>query len=337
MKALVLSRTEGPASTSLQDIDTPTPAAGEVRVSLRAASLNYRELWISRGQYPGMKLPTGLGADGAGVIDAVGEGVDRALIGREVVLYPGLGWGDNPDYPAPGLGLYGMPLPGTIAEYICVPAANAFDKPACLSFEEAACLPTAGLTAWRALTVKARVAAGERVLVTGIGGGVATFACKFALALGAKVFVTSGSAENLLQAEALGASGGVSYREDKWGKALGKLSGGLDVVVDGAPASSLSQYMRCLNFGARVVVYGSTGGVESTFSAPDLFLRHASILGTAMCTPDDFRDMLRFVEAQRLQPVIDRRYTLDESREAMIALETAHRMGKIVVTMQAPQ
>jgi NADPH:quinone reductase-like Zn-dependent oxidoreductase len=334
MKALMLTRTDGPGSVELQDIAKPTPAAGEVCVALRAASLNYRELWISRGQYPGMKLPSGLGADGAGVIDAVGEGVDSVNIGREVVLYPGLGWGDNPNYPAKQFALYGMPLPGTLAQYICVPLANAFNKPAALSFEEAACLPTAGLTAWRAITVKAKLAAGEHVLITGIGGGVATSACAFAIASGAKVFVTSSSEEKIRRAEQLGASGGVVYTQEKWGKALAKLSGGVDVVIDGAPAHSLSQYIRALNMGARVVIYGSTGGVDAQFSTPDLFLRHATMLGTAMGTLNDFGTMLAFVATKQLRPVIDQRFTLDRARDALLGLESNHGMGKVVVTIE---
>ena len=333
MKALILTRVEGPGAAELQEIDAPTPATGEVRIALRAASLNYRELWISRGLYPGMKLPSGLGADGAGVIDQVGAGVNPSLLGSEVVLYPGLGWGNNALYPAPGFALFGMPLPGTLAQYLCVPLANAVPKPASLSFDEAACLPTAALTAWRALTVKARVARGERVLITGIGGGVAVFALQFALALGAEAYVTSSSADKLRQAEALGAQAGVDYRDEKWGKSLGKLSGGIDVVVDGAPANSLPQYMRCLNPGARVVIYGSTGGVDARFSAPDLFLRHATLFGTAMGTPEDFRIMLRFIERHGIAPVIDQRYTLETAREGLLALESAHGMGKIVVSI----
>jgi NADPH:quinone reductase-like Zn-dependent oxidoreductase len=280
-----------------------------------------------------MKLPSGLGADGAGVIDAVGDGVDAANIGREVVLYPGLGWGDNPNYPDKHFALYGMPLPGTLAQYICVPLSNAFNKPAPLSFEEAACLPTAGLTAWRAISVKARLAAGENVLITGIGGGVATSACAFAIASGAKVFVTSSSDEKIRRAEQLGASGGVLYTQDKWGKALAKLSGGIDVVIDGAPAGSLSQYIRALNLGARVVIYGSTGGVDAQFSTPDLFLRHATMLGTAMGTLSDFGTMLAFVAAKQLRPVIDQRFTLDRARDALLSLESNHGMGKIVVSI----
>jgi NADPH:quinone reductase-like Zn-dependent oxidoreductase len=333
MKALILSRAEGPEAAALQTIDTPSPAAGEVRVALKAASLNHRELWILRGQYPGMRLPSILGADGAGIVNAVGPGVDPALVGREVVLYPGTGWGDNPHYPGKNFALFGMPLAGTLAEAICVPAENAVEKPASLSFEEAACLPTAGLTAWRALTVKARVSAGEQVLVTGIGGGVAVWALKFALALGAKVYVTSGSEDKLRQAAALGASGGINYTQDKWGKALGQLAGRIDVVIDGAPSGSLTQYSRCLSMGARVVLYGSTGGTDVQFSAPDLFLRHASLLGTAMGTLEDFHNMLAFVDRHRIQPVIDKRFTLDTARQALISLQNDHGLGKITVVI----
>lgn len=333
MKALVLTRTEGPASAELQDIETPTPGPGEVRIALKAASLNYRELWISRGMYPGMKLPSSLGCDGAGVIDAVGPGVDPSMVGREVVLYPGRNWGDNPSYPSRNFALYGMPLPGTIAEYICAPVEDVAYKPKSLTFEEAACLPTAGLTAWRALTVKAKVAANEHVLVTGIGGGVAVLALKLALAMGARVYVTSGSDDKLRRAEALGASGGVNYRTEKWGKTLASVTGGLDVVIDGAPATSLPQYSRCLNLGARVVIYGSTGGSEAKFQAPDLFLRHATILGTAMGSPEDFRLMLTFIERHGIQPVIDRRYPLDAAREALVSFDGEHGMGKTVITM----
>jgi NADPH:quinone reductase-like Zn-dependent oxidoreductase len=333
MKALILTRAEGPESTELQDVPVAVPTAGEVRVALKAASLNYRELWITRGMYPGMKLPSSLGADGAGIIESVGAGVDATLVGREVVLYPGVGWGDDSRFPSKHFALYGMPLPGTLAQYICVPAANVAAKPAHLSFEEAACLPTAGVTAWRALTTKAQLAAGENVLITGIGGGVAVLALKFAVALGAKVFVTSSSDAKLEQAAALGASGGVNYTQDKWGKPLAKLAGGIDVVFDGAPATSLSQYLRCLNMGARVVVYGSTGGVDAQFSAPDLFLRHASIIGTAMGTPEDFRNMIDFVAQRTIRPVIDRSFTLDQARDAVIGLQHDHGMGKITVAI----
>jgi len=333
MKALVLETADGPDSVALRDQPTPVLADGAVRVALRAAALNHRELWICRGQYPGMKLPCILGADGAGVVTAVGGGVDADLVGREVVLYPGQGWGPDRRFPARGFALLGMPLPGTIAEEICVPAETVFAKPAHLSFAEAAALPVAALTAWRGLTGKARLAAGESLLVTGVGGGVATFALTIGVALGATVFVTSGSDDTLAKAAALGAKGGFNYRDPAWRKALQQASGGVDVVFDGAPAGGLAEYSRALRMGARVVVYGSTGGVQMTMAAPDLFLRHVTVFGTAMGDLADFAALLTFVAEKRLRPVIARSFALADARAALLALQDGHGFGKIVITI----
>jgi zinc-binding alcohol dehydrogenase/oxidoreductase len=332
MKALVLEKADGPASAALQEAPVREPQAGEVRVAIKAASLNHRELWISRGMYPGMKLPCILGADGAGVIDAVGAGVSSSEIGREVVLYPALNWGNDRRFPSAAFGLLGMPGPGTIAESLCVPAASALAKPAHLSFEEAAAFPTAGVTAWRALVGKGQVAGGDKVLVTGIGGGVATFALKFALAHGAEVFVTSSSPASIAKAVELGAKAGFNYKEEGWRKALGQASGGVDIVIDGAPAGAYAGYARSLRMGARVVIYGSTGGAQFQVTAPDVFLRHASILGTAMGDLEDFRAMLGFVAEKRLRPAIDRSFRLAEAPAALLYLEQGHQFGKVTIT-----
>lgn len=332
MKAIVLTEASGPESAELKNEPIPVPAEGEVRVAIRAASLNHRELWISRGLYPGMALPSILGADGAGVIDAVGPGVDAELVGKQVVLYPALHWGSSPDYPSKDFCLLGMPVPGTLAEHICVPAENAFSMPGFMSFEQAAALPTAALTAWRAVSVKARVKAGDKVLITGIGGGVATFALKFAVALGAEVYVTTGSDDNLKQAEALGARGGFNYHDETWGKTARKVLGGFDVIVDGAPAASYAAYSRALNLGARVVIYGSTQGPQFTLNAPELFLRHASIFGTAMGNLDDFAEMLAFTESHSLEPVVDKVFAIEAFADAFKRLESQH-FGKIVITV----
>jgi len=333
MKALVLGAAEGIGAASLKDVADTSPAPGEVRVRLRGASLNHRELWIARGQYPGMKLPCILGADGAGIVDAVGEGVDSALLGRECVIYPGMEWGDDQRFPSPRFHLLGMPAPGTIAEAITVPASNLAPKPAHLDFAAAAALPTGAVTAWRGLTTKGALAAGETLLITGIGGGVATFALLFGVAMGAKVYVTSSSQETIDLAVKLGATAGFNYKNADWAKEFRTASGGADVVFDGAPSASLPAYLRTLKLGARVVVYGSTGGVQTTFSAPDLFLRHAAIYGTAMGSPQEFGDMLRFVEEKKIQPVVEKAFTLDQSAEALQWLEGSHAFGKIVVVI----
>lgn len=332
MRAIVLNEALGPQSAVLSDEPLPEPAGGEVRVAIRAASLNHRELWISRGQYPGMKLPSILGADGAGVIDAVGEGVDAGLVGKQIMLYPALNWGGSPDFPSKDFCLLGMPVPGTLADYICVPAENAIAKPEFLSFEQAAAFPTAALTAWRALTVKGKVKAGDKVLITGIGGGVATFALKFAAAIGAEVYGTSGSDDNLERAKQLGAAGGFNYRDETWGKAARRAAGGFDVVIDGAPAASYAAYSRTLNLGARIVLYGSTSGAQVAVNAPELFLKHATVFGTAMGTPEDFAAMLAFVSEHKIEPVIETTFRLEDFAAAFEHLEGGH-FGKIVVTV----
>lgn len=331
MRALILRSATGPDAARLEDVPVPIPADGEVRVALKAAALNHRELWIARGQYPGMTLPAILGADGAGVIDAVGPGVDPAWIGAAVLLYPGLRWGDDPDYPGPAFGLLGMPGPGTIAQFVCVPVASALPMPPHLDFAQAAALPLAGLTAWRGLVTKAGLRAGEKLLVTGVGGGVATFALLFGVAMGAEVFVTSGSDATLAKAAALGARAGFNYRDDQWRKALARQSGGIDVVFDGAPAASYAQYGRALAMGARVVLYGSTGGTDFSVNAPELFLKNLRLIGTNVGNPAEFAAMVACVAERGLTPAIDRHFSLAAAAEALAHLEQGHGFGKIII------
>ena len=202
-----------------------------------------------------------------------------------------------------------------------------------MSFIEAAALPLAGLTAWRALFTKAMIEPGEKLLLTGVGGGVAGLALLFGHAAGAKVFVTSGSDEGLERAHHLGAVAGFDYRQDDWGKALADASGGIDVVVDGAPSAAFRAYSRCLATGARIVIYGSTGGLQFPVSAPDLFLRNLNLIGTNVGNPREFRDMVAFVEARELVPPIDSLFPIEESVEALRHLRDHHRYGKVVIAI----
>ncbi len=332
MKALTLLSSDGPESVILAEHETPQPGPGQVRVAMKAAALNHRELWITRGQYPGMALPATLGADGAGVIDAVGEGVDAARIGEAVMLYPGMHWGDDPALPTPNFALLGMPGPGTVAEYICVDAHDAIVKPAHLSFEEAAATPLAGVTAWRGLRTKAELRAGEKLLITGVGGGVGAFACMLGVAMGAEVFVTSGSAEGLARAAAAGAKAGFNYNDADWRKALSTTAKGIDVVFDGAPATSFANYVRALRTGARVVLYGSTGGPAFTVQAPDIFLRNLHLIGTNVGTRDELAALIAFMAEHNLKPPIDRTFPFAEAKQALAHLGDAHGYGKVVIT-----
>lgn len=331
VRALRLDEATGLDGVSYGLIELDGPKAGEVLVRLKAAALNHRELWITRGLYPGMMLPSTLGADGAGIIEAVGEGVDRARIGEAVVLYPGLNWGEDQRFPGAAFGLLGMPGPGTIAEAICVSATSAVRMPGHLSFEQAASVPLAGLTAWRGLMTKASLIPQDKVLVTGAGGGVATLALKFALALGCRTFVTSGSEETLTWARELGASEAINYNQDGWEKSLPRAPHGIDVVLDGAPAAGLLRYSRALNMGARIVVYGSTGGLKFEASATDLFLKNAAIIGTNVGNLSEFLAMLAFMEAHRIEPAIDRNFAFEDAKVALTHLERSHGFGKVTI------
>lgn len=331
MKALVLRDTA--TLPAIEDVENPAPGAGEVLVRVAAAALNHRELFICQGQYPGMALPATLGADGVGTVTAVGEGVGDALLGRMVLLYPGLGWGEDPAFPAADFALLGMPGPGTIAEQISVSANSVFDVPSHLDPVQAAALPLAGLTAWRGLMTKAGLKAGDRLLITGVGGGVAAQALAFAVAHGARVWVTSGSDATIEWAVEQGAAGGVNYRTEGWGKELRRQSGGIDVVFDGAPAAGFKDYSRSLGMGARVVIYGSTGGVGFPVVAPELFLKNWTISGTNVGNVDEFAAMLAFVSQHRLMPAIDKRFVFADAPDALAYLQSSHGFGKVVVTM----
>jgi len=191
MKAVVLRELGGPHQLKLEEVTRPTPGPHEVVVQLKAAALNRRDVFITYGQYPGIKLPAIPGSDGAGVVVEVGAEVKQVSVGSEVIINPGLNWGPAVHKKGDAFHILGVPTDGTYAQYVKIPAENVFRKPSHLSWEEAAALPLGGVTAYRALFTKGQVKEGENVLIPGVGGGVATFLVQFAVAVGAKVFVTS--------------------------------------------------------------------------------------------------------------------------------------------------
>ena len=332
MKAVILTQIGGPDQLRVTEVETPEPASNQVRVRLYASALNHRDVWITLGQYPGIRLPCILGSDGAGVVDQIGLEVPPDRLGQDVVIYPAYDWGENPRFPNPTFRVLGMPDPGAFAEYLCVPANHVFPKPTHLTWEQAAAIPLAGLTAWRALMTQGAAQPGETVLVTGIGGGVATFALKWAVALGARVFVTSGNPAKLEQARRMGAAGGVNYRDSDWAKRLADLSGGMDVVVDGAGGSTFPGCFSVLRPGGRLVVYGATAGNPPTgLEMARLFFRQARIVGSTMGSPAEFIAMLRFVAEHRIEPALDQVFALDQAVAAHQRLLAAQQLGKIVL------
>lgn len=330
MQAAVLADVKQPVA--LQSVPDPAAGPGGAVVRLRAAALNHRDLFIRLGQYAGIQLPLIPGSDGAGVVESVGSPADAAWVGREVIINPALEWGEDPRAQGPKFRILGLPDSGTFAERLAIPVANLAPKPAHLGWEQAAALPLAGLTAWRALFTRAQVRAGERVLVTGVGGGAALFALQFAVAAGAQVWVTSGSAEKLARARALGAAGGVSYREAGWGAALQAAAGGMfDVIVDSAGGEGFDQLIDVTKPGGRLVFFGATCGNPPGLNLRKCFFRQINVLGTTMGSPEDFAGMTAFVVQHRLVPVVDRVFPLAAAEQAFRHMEAGAQFGKIVL------
>lgn len=328
MHAVQITAIKQPASfTTLPD---PVAGPGQAIVRLRAAALNHRDVFVQQGLYPGIKLPVTPGSDGAGVVESVGSPADAAWVGREVIINPALDWGEDPRAQGPKFRILGMPDAGTLAEKIAISVAQLAPKPAHLSFEQAAVLPLAGLTAWRALFTRAQLKSGERVLITGAGGGAALFALQFALAAGAEVWVTSGSAEKIARAQTLGARGGVNYRDADWGKALQAAASGLfDVIVDSAGGEGFATLIELTRPGGRIVFFGATTGNPKGLDLRKGFFRQINILGTTMGSPADFAGMTAFVAEHKIVPVIDRVFPLAETEAALRHMDAGAQFGKI--------
>ncbi|HVD09774.1 MAG TPA: zinc-binding dehydrogenase, partial [Gaiellaceae bacterium] len=293
-------------------------------MDLVAAALNRRDWWIRKGGKA--TLPAVLGSDGAGVISAVGSGVENVEVGDEVVINPSLGWGDHEYAPGPDFRILGVPDQGTYAERIVVEASQLRPRPRGYTWIESAALPLGGLTAWRAVVTHAKARVDRALLVPGAGGGVATFVIQIAAAVGARVLVTSSSAEKLERARVLGADGGADYREEDWPERLGPV----DAVVDSVGGASWAGALRALRPGGRLVSFGDTAGEVAEVELAQVFLSWIRIQGTTMGSPREFDALLRHVAEARWRPVVDSVFPLRDAAAAHERLDAADRFGKVV-------
>jgi NADPH:quinone reductase-like Zn-dependent oxidoreductase len=322
---------------AFQAVDVADPAAGDGDVVVRVvtAALNRRDWWIWREASPA--APVTLGSDAAGVVAAVGAGVETLSIGDEIVINPTLGWNAGEHVPTETFEILGSPRDGTFAEQVVVPEANIAPRPAGLSWEEAAALNLAGLTAWRAAITCARAGEGRRVLVTGAGSGVATFAVQIAVAVGAEVWVTTSTEAKLDRVRELGARGGVLYSQPDWASSLRHAAGGaFDAVIDSWGADCWPDALRALRWGGVLVNFGDTGGENSTIPVSELYWAWRSIVGTTMGSPDEYRALLQHVSTHSWRPVIDSVYALNDIHEAAQRLLDRDRFGKIVLRVSDP-
>ena len=331
MKAIVLNL-DSTDKIKLTDVQESVLAAGEVRVKIIAAALNHRDEWSRKGLYPNLKSGVILGSDGAGVVSELGKDVDTFWLDKEVVINAAINWGGNQNFQGKDFEILGMPRNGTFAESVVVPADRLHQKPDHLTWEEAAALPLAGLTAYRALTYQGQLRDKENVLVTGFGGGVAQFAAQFALALGAKVSISSSSPDKIKKGLSVGASFGYDYTNPKWvDQAIEETGDGFDLIIDGAAGDSLNQLIQVCKPGGRVVFYGATRGNPGKLEARRIFWNQLKIIGSTMGSDEDFRKMVQMVEKKKIRPVVDKVFSLDQAVAAFDRMRAGEQMGKIVL------
>lgn len=335
MKAWLLTDTSGIDAFVFDEVETPEPGPGEVKIELRTSGLNHLDLWVSRGLPAPKHLPHILGADGAGVVDAVGAGVDGLEAGDEVVIDPSISCGQCPACVRDEIvfcsefGILGEHHTGTLAEYVVVPAANALPKPPRLDWETAGSFGLVTGTALRMLD-RARLRSGETVLIPGVGGGVSSTAMLLAKARGARVFVTSRSPNKIDWALEHGAEAGFDS-EGEFSKEM-KAHGGADVVVENIGPATWNQSLRSLKPGGRLVVCGATSGQKVEVTLPVLWFKQLELIGSSMATHSQFSRALHLVATGEVPAPVDSVFDFDRLPDALGHLDSAEQMGKVVIS-----
>src|SRR6266705_6799141 len=333
-RAAVYEEPTGPAGVRIRERPTTEPRPGHVAIAIKAASLNHLDLWLAHGAQR-VPPPRVIAADGAGVVKASGDPSWKP--GDEVVIFPTLccwecEWcrkGEN--VRCARFGVLGEHSDGAACELIHIDARNVFAKPPALTWLEAAAFPLTFLTAWRMLTTRAQLQAGETVLVIGAGAGVAVAAIQIARHLGARVLATSRSEAKRQRALELGAE--AAFESKSFSKEVRQATNdGVEVVFEHVGPATLDESMRSLAMGGRIVTCGSTSGVKAEISMPRLFFRHAGLLGSTMGNASEFEGLLKAID-RGLRPVVDSVYPLDDVQAALSRLDAAEQFGKVVLSV----
>ena len=341
MKALVFDEHGAADVLRYADIEQPQPRDGELVVALKAMALNHLDIWVRRG-WPGLELslPHIGGADGVGVVSAVGEGVDASVrLGTRVAICPGFATAEDEftrrgqDPLSPSFRILGEHRPGTFAECVVVPAEALLPMPEEAEFDQTAAAQLVFLTAWRMLITQAGLRAGESVLVVGAGGGVNSAALQIAKLAGAQVIAVTSSPDKVQRASQLGADHVIDRTSSDWAKEVRQLTGkrGVDVVVDNVGHATFQKSISVLCRGGRLVTVGNTSGPKAEIDIRHIFFKQLHIIGSTMGTPQEFRDVMTSIWSGRLQPVIDCVMPLSQGAEAHRRLESGEQFGKIVL------
>jgi len=323
------------------EVPDPETGPGLVKVRVRATALNYLDIWVRRG-WPGLKLemPHWCGADVAGEIVELGEGVTEWQVGQRVVADPGVNLFEDEytargeDCLSPGYHILGEHQRGGAADYIVLPAGSLATIPDRVGFEEAAAPLLVTLTAWRMLIHRAALRAGESVLVVGSGGGVNSMSIQIAKLAGAFVYAVASDAKKAQLAKELGADVVLDRSQGDWGREIYKLTAkrGVDVIVDNVGKATLTTSMQALARGGRIVIVGNTSGPQTEIDIRFIFGKQISLIGSTMGTHQDFKDVVAILWTGKLKPVIDRVMPLSEGRRAYEIMQAGEQLGKIVLT-----
>ena len=327
MKAVRIHEDGGPGVLRYEEIADPEPAPGEVLVELRAAGLNHLDVWVRKG-LPSVPKPRILGADGAGIVAALGDGVEGFQVGERVVLNPGIPHNGR-------ITVVGEHTDGTYCELKSLPATQLYPLDDSLSFEEGAAFPLVFETAHRMLVTRAAVRNGDWVLIWGIGGGVALAAFEISRALGAHTIVTSSSAEKLEHARALGADVGVNHAEDDVVAAVRDATDGrgADVVVETVGEATWERSLGAAAQEGRIVVCGATSGHSPPARLYRLWWKQLTVYGSTMGMPSDFEAAYELIRAGRARIHLDSVYPLAEAAKAHEHLESGSQFGKVVLAI----
>ena len=338
MRAAIFHENGGPDVVRIEEVEDPRPGPGEVRIRVGASGMNHLDLWVRRGLPIETTMPHIGGSDVAGTVEALGEGVTGWEAGDRVVVDPSLScgaceWCEAGEAPlCDEYRILGEHTQGGFAELVVAPAANLYRIPDDVPFETAAAAPLVFLTAWRGLTTRAGLRAGESVLITGASGGVATAAVQIARHLGATVYAVT-SSPHVDRVRALGADVVYDRLEGDWAKALWQATGkrGVDVVLDSVGEAGFRQAVRSLAKMGRMVVYGATTGPRVELDLRAVFWRQIALMGTTMATGDEFRAVMDLVFGGALEPVVDVAWPLERAAEAHARLEAGEAFGNVVL------
>ena len=335
MKAYQFADTTGPDALKIVQLPDPKPAPGQVLVKVHATSLNYRDLLVSDGRYGKVALPLIPLSDGAGEIAAVGEGVTRSKTGDRVAGTFFQGWQTGPFRREMANSALGGALNGMLAEYVALAADGVVAVPSHLSFEQAATLPCAALTAWQALVFRGNISADETVLLLGTGG-VSIFALQFAKMHGARVIITSSNEEKLARARALGADETINYRSTPdWEKEVYRLTGesGVDQVVEVGGAGTFVKSLRSIRPGGQVHIIGGVSGFTADVPLAEIIRKLVLVRGIYVGSRAMFEAMNRAVNLHLTKPVIDRVFKLADVPAAYQYQQSGQHFGKVVIAV----